>query len=150
MKMPVMLGSVMLGLVQVAFSQNIEFHNPPELTAPNGYSHAVVVNRGRLVFISGQVGVDKDGKAAASFAEQAKLAFGNLKIALAAVGAKPTDLVKLNFYVVGLNHEKLLALREARDRVIDKDHPPASTMAGVQALFREDVEVEIEAEAVIP
>jgi hypothetical protein len=45
---------------------------------------------------------------------------------------------------------RLATLREARDRVIDKDHPPASTMAGVQALFRDDVELEIEAEAVIP
>jgi 2-iminobutanoate/2-iminopropanoate deaminase len=41
-------------------------------------------------------------------------------------------------------------LREARDRIIDKEHPPVSTLVGVQALFREDVEVEVEAEAVIP
>jgi 2-iminobutanoate/2-iminopropanoate deaminase len=41
-------------------------------------------------------------------------------------------------------------LREARDSVIDKEHPPASTLAGVQALFREDVQIEIDAEAAIP
>jgi 2-iminobutanoate/2-iminopropanoate deaminase len=43
-----------------------------------------------------------------------------------------------------------MALREARDSVIDKERLPASTLAGVQALFRDDVQIEIEAEAVIP
>jgi len=150
MKICAMVGSAVLGLVPIALSQNVEFHNPAELSKPNGYTQAVVVKRGQLIFISGQVGVDKDGKAAADFAEQVKLAFLNLKAALASAGAKPADLVKLNYYVVGLNHDKLLTLREARDSVIDKDRPPASTLAGVQALFREDVQVEIEAEAVIP
>jgi 2-iminobutanoate/2-iminopropanoate deaminase len=94
--------------------------------------------------------MDKDGKMASDFTTQAKQAFTNLKLALAAAGAKPSDLVKINYFVVELNHDKLVALREARDGFIDKEHPPASTLAGVQALFREDVQVEIEAEAVIP
>ncbi len=146
----VVVGAIVLGLVPVVRAQKAEFRNPPELSKPNGYSHVVVVNHGKLVLISGQVGLDKNGKVAGSFGEQAKLAFANLKVALAAAGAEPRDLVKLNYYVVGLNQQKLLALREARDSVIDMEHPPASTLAGVQALFREDVQVEIEAEAVIP
>ena len=141
---------VLLAIIPSAHSQKAEFHNPPELAKPNGYTQVVVVNQGKLVFLSGQVGLDKDGKVAGDFAAQARQAFANIKTALAAVGGKPSDIVKLNYYVVGLNHEKLLALREARDSVIDKDHPPASTLAGVQALFREDVQVEIEAEALIP
>ena len=94
--------------------------------------------------------MNKDGKMASDFAAQAKQTFTNLKLALAAVGAKPSDLVKINYFVAGLNHDKLVALREARDGVINKEHPPANTLAGVQALFREDAQVEIEAEAVIP
>ncbi len=77
-------------------------------------------------------------------------AFANLKSALAAARAKPADLVKLNYYVVGINHDKLSALREARDTLLDKQHPPASTLAGVESLFRPDVQVEIDAEAVVP
>jgi len=50
--------------------------------------------------------------------------------------AKPSGLVKINYFVVGLNHDKLMALREARDGVSDKEHPPVSALAGVQALFR--------------
>jgi len=133
-----------------ATSQQVEFENPPELSRPNGYTHLVIVNPGKLIFISGQVGMDKDGKVSNNFAEQARQAFANLQAALSAAGAKSANLVKLNYYVVGLNHDKLLAIREARDKLVNKDHPPASTLAGVQALFREDVQLEIEAEAVLP
>jgi enamine deaminase RidA (YjgF/YER057c/UK114 family) len=149
-KILLVVGSVVLGLAPIVQAQNAEFRNPPELSKPNGYSHVVIVNHGKLIFVSGQVGLDKGGKVAGDFAGQAKQAFANLKTALASAGAKTSDLVKINYYVVGLNHEKLVALREARDSVIDKEHPPASTLAGVQALFRDDVQVEIEAEAVIP
>jgi 2-iminobutanoate/2-iminopropanoate deaminase len=140
----------LIGILPVVRAQNVEYKSPPELAKPNGYSHVVVVNHGRLIFIAGQVGMDKDGKIPPDFSAQAKQAFANLKIALAAAGAKPSDLVKINYFVVGLNHDKLLAIREARDAVIDKDHPPASTLAGVAALFRDDVQIEIEAEAAIP
>ena len=150
MKTRLTLSLLLLAIVPRAHSQNAEFHNPPELSKPNGYTQVVTVTHGKLVFLSGQVGLDKDGKVVGDFAAQARQAFANIQAALAAVGAKPADLVKLNYYVVGLNHDKLIAIREARDKVIDKDHPPASTLAGVQALFRDDVQLEIEAEAVIP
>lgn len=142
--------ALLLALPLAAVSQHVEFKNPSEINKPNGYTHVVVVNQGKLVFISGQVGLDKNGKVSSDFAAQARQVFANIQAALADAGAKPSDLVKLNYYVVGLNHEKLLALREARDKIVNKDHPPASTLAGVQALFREDVQLEIEAEAILP
>jgi len=144
------IASAVLAFLTQLHAQNVQFKNPSELAKPAGYSHVVIVNRGKLAFISGQVGSDKDGKVSADFRMQARQAFVNLRAALTAAGAKPADLVKLNYYVVGLNHEKLLAIREERDQIIDKDNPPASTLAGVQALFGEDVQLEIEAEAVIP
>jgi enamine deaminase RidA (YjgF/YER057c/UK114 family) len=134
----------------VAHAQNVQFKNPPELSNPNGYTHVVVVNHGKLAFISGQVGLNSKGEISSDFAAQAKQAFANLRTALTAAGATPADLVKLNYYVAGLNHDKLAALRVARDSVIDRQHPPASTLAGVQSLFRDDVQIEIDAEAVIP
>ena len=143
-------GFLILALAPAARSQNVTFHNPAELAKPNGYTHVVTVEHGKLIFVSGQVGADKDGKVDPDFAAQARQAFRNLEIALTSAGAKPADLVKLNYYVVGLTHEKLVILREVRDKFLDKEHPPASTLAGVQQLFREDVQVEIEAEAVIP
>jgi len=130
----------------------VEFKNSPEISSPAGYSHAVVVSGGKMVFLSGQVGLDKQGEMVGQgdLRAQAIQAFANLRSALAAAGAKPGDVVKLNYYVVGLNHGKLLMLRDVRDQFIDKAHPPASTLAGVQMLFREDALIEIEAVAVIP
>jgi 2-iminobutanoate/2-iminopropanoate deaminase len=145
-----LIATSVLAITGAAHAQSVEFKNPSELSKPNGYTHVVVVNHGKLVFISGQVGLNSKGEISPDFAAQARQAFANLKIALAAAGAKPADLVKLNYYVVGLNHDKLGALREGRDMLIDKQHPPASTLAGVQSLFRADVQVEIDAEAVIP
>ncbi len=138
----------MLGLSQTV--KHIEFRDSPEVKTPPGFSHAAVVSAGRLVFVSGQVGRDKQGKMPSDFRGQAAGAFANLTAALAAAGAKPGDVVKLNYYVVGLNHDKLAALRAARDQWLQGSHPPTSTLAGVQALAQEDVQVEIEAVAALP
>jgi len=149
---PVIFPFVACLLITPAFvgAQNVEFNNPPELGKPNNYSHVVIVNRGKLIIISGQTGLNAKGDIDPDFAVQAKQAFHNLGIALAAAGAKPSNLVKLTYFVAGLNHENLLALRDARDSFVNSQHPPASTLVGVQNLFRDDVQIEIDAEAVIP
>ncbi|RZU43529.1 RidA family protein [Edaphobacter modestus] len=130
----------------------VTFQNSPEIASPAGYTHAVVVNGGKMIFVSGQVGLNKQGEMVGKndFHAQAAQVFQNLKSVLVAAGATPKDIVKLNYLVVGLNHDKLVALRDVRDQFIDKEHPPASTLAGVRALFREDAMLEVEAVAVIP
>jgi enamine deaminase RidA (YjgF/YER057c/UK114 family) len=137
---------------EAAEKPKVEFKNSPAMAAPNGYTHAVVVSGGKMVFLSGQVGLNKQGEMVGKddFHVQAAQVFANLKSALATVGATPKDIVKLNYLVVGLNHDKLVALRQVRDQYIDKEHPPASTLAGVAALFREDAMLEVEAVAVVP
>ena len=135
-----------------AANPTVKFENSPALAAPAGYSYAAVVSGGKMIFLSGQVGFNKQGEMVgkSDFHAQAAQVFANLKQALAAAGATPKDIVKLNYYVVGLNHDKLVALRDVRDQYVDKEHPPASTLAGVQALFRDDAMLEIDAVAVIP
>jgi 2-iminobutanoate/2-iminopropanoate deaminase len=130
----------------------VNFENSPDINSPSGYSHVAIVNSGKIVFISGQVGLTKEGQMAGDkdFRAQSMQAFVNLKAALVAAGATTENLVKLNYYVVGLDHEKLLALRDVRDRFISQQHPPTSTLAGVEALFRVDALIEIEGVAVIP
>jgi 2-iminobutanoate/2-iminopropanoate deaminase len=143
-----------LGLAQTGSGgkSKIEFKNSVELSTPAGYSHVAIVSSGKMLFVSGQVGLDKQGQMVGKgdFHAQTAQAFANLRSVLAAAGASTNDIVKLNYYVVGLNHERLLAVRDVRDQFIDKGHPPASTLAGVQELFREDALIEIEAVAVIP
>jgi 2-iminobutanoate/2-iminopropanoate deaminase len=133
-------------------SSTVRYVNPSEVFHPPGYSPAVVVNGGRVVYVSGQVGlnthVDLVGKD--DFRAQTTQVFENLKAVLVAAGTTPAHLIKLNYFVVGLDDSKLQAMREIRDRYIDKSHPPASTLAGVQTLFRKDVQIEIEAIASVP
>ena len=137
---------------QTSRKAQVTFNNSPEIASPGGYSHAIVVNGGKMIFLSGQVGLNKQGDMVGKedFRAQAAQVFVNLRAALAAAGATPKDVVKLNYYVVGLNHDRLVALREVRDQFIDKEHPPASTLAGVAALLREDAMLEMEAVAALP
>lgn len=141
-----------LASTQSGRGQGPHYVNAPTLVSPPGYSHAVVVEHGKLVYLAGQVAFNAKGElvGAGDFRAQAVQAFENLRVALAATGGTPAQLVKLNYYVVGLNRDKLSALREVRDGFIDKSHPPASTLAGVQALFRDDILIEIEGIAVLP
>lgn len=139
----------------VAYAQSArspaQFVNSPEVKTPTAvYSQAVVVTGGKLVYVAGQVGFDKEGKMPADFRGQVQGAFNNLKLVLAAAGAKPENVVKLNYYVVGLTQEKRMALRAAREQFTGSGTPPASTLAGVAALAQEDIQVEIEAVAVVP
>lgn len=72
--------------------------NPPGLPRPSGFSHAVSVNAGRLVFLAGQTGPDGDGVVA-----QFELALGSLLAALAAAGGQAADLVTTTIYVVNMD-----------------------------------------------
>jgi hypothetical protein len=42
--------------------ERLEFHNPPELAPPPGYSNVVAVRHGSPVFIAGQVATDAKPK----------------------------------------------------------------------------------------
>ncbi len=124
--------------------------NPDTLLNPRGYSHVVTVEGARrLAFISGQVAVDKEGKVVGSdLKTQFKQAAENLVAALAAVGATTADVVKINTYIVNYKSSDYGALRETRASLFP-NHPPASTLIGVQALAFEGLLVEIEAVAAL-
>lgn len=126
--------------------------NPDTLLTPRGYSHAVTVEGARkLVFISGQVAVDKEGKIVGSdLKTQIKKAAENLVAALAAVGATTANIVKTNTYIVNYTQNDYAAMREARAILFPSGDPPASTLIGVKALAIDGLLVEIEAIAALP
>ena len=66
-----------------------KFINPPELSAPRGYTHVVTATGGKMVFIAGQVAWDSKGEVVGKgdLRAQATQAYTNLKAALAAAGA---------------------------------------------------------------
>lgn len=129
-----------------------EFPKAPTVAPATGYSHVVVANPGKLIFLAGQVANDSAGQLVGKddIKAQAQQVFENIKANLAAAGATFQDVVKLNWYIRDLKPEYLPIIREVRDRYVNKEHPPASTLVGVAALFREGYMLEVEAVATIP
>ena len=80
---------------------NIQILNPDGLGKPLGqYSQLTRVKASEFLFIAGQVGADKDGKAAADFDAQCGLVFANIGAALASQGASFANLVEFTTYLV--------------------------------------------------
>lgn len=134
-----------------AQSDGARFLNPPTLAAPRGYSHVATVPPGStLLFISGQVPLDSTGAlvGAGDLRAQTVQVFENLRRALAAGGATFRDVVKITIYM--LDASQVGVVREVRADYLNVAAPPASTLAEVRRLFRDDVLVEIEAVAIVP
>lgn len=130
-----------------------EYVNPDTVAKSPGYSQAITVSGGKLVFISGQVAFNVKGElvGAGDLKAQTTQAFENMKAVLAASGATFGDVVKLSYFVKNYDPAKIAVIRSVRDSYLPKGPPPpASTLVGVQSLFREDVLIEIEAIAVVP
>jgi len=127
------------------------FLNPEGLNKPAGYTHVVVAEPRKLVYVSGQVAWDANGEIVGKgdLRVQVTKALENLKIALAAAGATMEDLIKVNYYVVNLKPDQVPIIREVRTKYFSAEHPPASTLVGVTALAREDFLIEVEAVAVV-
>ena len=122
--------------------------DPPELGIPPGYSQIVEVSARRLVFISGQTALDRDGNVIGKndFPAQAAQVFRNLAVALEASGCTAADLVKLTVFLTDMNH--LGPYREARNRFFASVTPPAApavTLVEVSKLYGADFMIEIEA-----
>jgi reactive intermediate/imine deaminase len=128
----------------------VRFVKSDTLPPSPGYSQAVEVRRGRVVYIAGQVSMDRSGKLVGEgdMQAQAQQTFENLKAALDASGAKFENVVKLNYYV--LDVKQLPAVREVRNKFINMANPPASTAVEVKGLFREGFLIEVEAVAIAP
>ena len=120
---------------------------------PPGYSYVVeATGPNRLIYLAGQLGLDTDNKfvgAPGDFRAQCVQAFENMTLALKGAGARWSDVVKINNYLVGIE-TNMGAFREVRDRYLNAAAPPASTTIGVPALARPGGLFEIEAIAVLP
>ena len=121
--------------------------NPSHLhdPTPNGYSTAVITPAaGRLAFISGQGGQDRTGALSPDFAAQVEQAYANLAAVIAALGARPDQVVKLTVYVVGHDMPKLGILTETVTRMFG-DRLPSQTLVPVPKLAVDPMLFEVEA-----
>lgn len=125
--------------------------HPDGWPQPVGYSHGVEA-RGRAVFVAGQVAFDEGGKIVGTdLPAQARQALRNVVAVLAAAGARPDHVVRMNWYVLSLDEyrRERTRLGEAYREVMGR-HFPAMTLVGVSELLEDGARVEIEATAVVP
>lgn len=116
------------------------------MVPPGGYSQGVAAT-GDLVFVAGQVAVDKDGNlvGAGDMRQQTRQALQNVASILAAGGASLTDVVKTTVWVTSFEAYKEF---DAEYMAFFGDHRPAR--ATVRAdLVLPPLLVEIEAIAVV-
>jgi enamine deaminase RidA (YjgF/YER057c/UK114 family) len=128
----------------------VERINPEELGRPSGFSHAVSVTERRLVFLAGQIGLDRDGEVMSGVVAQFEQALANLLTALAAAGGQPADLVSLTIYVTDLEsyqaHGKDIGA--AWRRLVGREYP-AMAAVGVTRLWDPGALVELQGIAAV-
>jgi enamine deaminase RidA (YjgF/YER057c/UK114 family) len=109
------------------------------------YSHGIEVPAGaRLLFCSGQLGIDNSRAIPEEAEAQTELIFDAIEAILAEAGMSVGDLVRLNAYVTARDY--LPAYMAVRDRRVASP-PPASTLMIVSGFAREAFKVEVEAVA---
>ena len=120
-----------------------KFLSPKAIRPPFArYSHGVEVPaEKRLVFCSGQLGVDAQDHIPGGAAEQAEFCFANIERILAEAGLGLKDIVRVNAYVTDRAH--MSAYMAVRDRIFT-DPAPASTLMIVSGFSRPEFKVEIE------
>ncbi|NKB55004.1 MAG: RidA family protein [Alphaproteobacteria bacterium] len=121
-------------------------HTPDTVAAPYGpYSHAVEVPGGsRLLYISGEIGVQPDGVVPEGIEAQAEALWKNLIAILEDAGMGIGDLVKITTFLI--NFEDAAAAGAARAKYFGDARPGSATVI-VKALLQPSWLIEIEAVA---
>ena len=136
---------------------------PQGIAQPVGwYTHAIKVSPKQLVFVAGQVPIDKDGNVVGidrneklknhqtiDLEVQVRQTFLNVKAALEASGASMKNIVRLDSYVVGsvMNEWRTIG-RKIKHEMLENTHPPGATVF-VVGLMIPDAMLEISAVAAI-
>lgn len=107
------------------------------------------VRGGDLLFVSGVVPVDADGRLVGGddVAEQARAVFEGLRRVLAAADAGPQDVVKVTVFLT--NVEDRPTINPVRQEFFGETRP-ASTLVEVSRLAIPGAKLEVEAVAVLP
>lgn len=137
---------------QTTANSMVQLINPTSTHTPKGYSQVAVIElpNCRMLIFSGQVPMDKEGNLVGKddIGKQTEQVFLNIKNAITELGGTMDNVVKLTYFIRDVS--QITAVRTTKDRYINTQHPPASTLAEVSKLYREDVLIEVEATAILP
>ncbi len=117
---------------------------------PSGYSNGIQAD-GEQVFVAGMIGWNEAEEVADGFTAQFALALENTVAVLAEAGAGPEHVVRMTWYVKGLDayREKLPEVGRIYREIMGKNFP-AMAVIGVVDLVDSEALIEIETTAVIP
>jgi enamine deaminase RidA (YjgF/YER057c/UK114 family) len=126
---------------------------PRQLGKPLGlYSQGMLAPGGEILVVAGQVGVDREGRAAADVGAQTRQALENVRAVLEAGGCRWRDVVRLQTFLTSA--DDIPGFLKARQEVFPGYFPdgayPPNTLLVVSRLVRAELRVEIEAMAVRP
>lgn len=127
-----------------------QIQNPDTLARPTGFSHAVIAEPGRTIYLAGQTAQRPDGSlVTGSLVEQFDVAAGNVVKALTAAGGQPSDLVSMQIFVTDIDEylRSRPQIGEAYRRHFGT-HFPAMALLEVSRLFDPEAKVELMAIAV--
>jgi enamine deaminase RidA (YjgF/YER057c/UK114 family) len=126
--------------------------NPTPLPRPSGFSHGIVSEGGRTLYLAGQPGVNAQGQIAApgDLLAQFSQALANIQSVVTVAGGTMQDIVKLTFFVLDADaYKAVLKPLGVSFRTFFGGYYPATTLVEVRGLFDEHALIEIEGIAVI-
>lgn len=125
---------------------------PEGWDAPIGYSNAIMVPAGQIIFIAGQVGWnEKQIFESEDIAPQFEQALKNIVAILAEGGAKPEHICRMTCFCK--DRDAYLAARPQLGKIWKRHigkHFPAMSMIFVSDLLDHPGKIELEATAVLP
>jgi len=124
--------------------------NPSDWLLAFNLDHGIEVTGGqRVLYVSGQTSNAADGAPmhAGDLVAQFRLAWSNLKAALAAADMTPANVVRLNMYTTDMD-AFMSAAGELVPVFAADGCKPTCTLLGVARLFEPELMVELEATAV--
>lgn len=128
----------------------IDSFNPPDVWPPFGaFSMGVVQGEGQVVYLKGQVALDRDGQIVGKgdMKAQVRKTLENIQAVLSHVGGDMGDIVSLTQYVTDI--EAFMRAGEVRRQFFAPPFPVTTTVE-VSRLYDADLLVEITAIAEIP
>jgi enamine deaminase RidA (YjgF/YER057c/UK114 family) len=121
------------------------FLNPPSSPTPKSYHHAVAVEGGRSIYLSGQVAFDAERKivGVGDVVAQTRQAMRNLKAAVEAGGGTMSDIVQITTHVVNYDPDQLDDITSTIAEFFSPESLPANTLVGISSLSTDGLLIEI-------
>ncbi|MDX2144887.1 MAG: Rid family hydrolase [Rhodospirillaceae bacterium] len=141
---------ILLPAAAMADKLEIKRWNPASMHQPKGYSQIVTVKGDhKLIRLGGKAGLYADQTMPESLAEQAKLTFENITLALKEAGAEPKDVVEIQVFIVDLDKVDPEPVYKAIREYFPAGAKPVSMVIGVSALAIPALKLEINVTAAV-